>query len=272
MTTLAHERHSRSFWRRFGPLFAAGAVGIVSIVPTINTLVTTQLANVPNPPNLPLPLITALLLIQPTLLLAGAVAAGVAFAPRLGLRSHIADRTADRTPLLPALRRELPLAVPVGAASGVAMAALDSALRSVTGVSLLTLGQQEITQLTIGGAATRLLYGGITEELLMRWGLLSFIAWGLWRIVQRDRQQPRSAIMWAAIAIVAVVFGVGHLPVASLVTPLMPLLTAQVIGINALGGIAFGWLYWRRSLEAAMIAHAAAHVVFMLGLATGLVG
>jgi hypothetical protein len=271
MTTLAFENQPGSFWRRFGPLFAAGALGIVSLVPTVSTLVTDQIAKVPNPPALPLPLITALSLIQPTLLLAGAVAVGVALASRLGLRSHIAERAVTRTPLLPALRRELPLASAVGAGSGFAMAALDIALRSLTGVSLLTLGQQAVARLTLSGTAMRLLYGGITEELLMRWGLMTLVAWLLWRTIGRGREQTRSAIMWAAIAIVAIIFGLGHLPVASMVTQLTPLLVAQVIVINALGGIAFGCLYWRRSLEAAMIAHAMAHVVFMVGLATGVI-
>ena len=44
-------------------------------------------------------------------------------------------------------------------------------------------------------------------------------------------------------------------------------LTTEVVGWivvgNAIGGIAFGWLYWRHSNEAAMVAHAMAHVVFV---------
>lgn len=100
MTPLAFEPQPGSFSRRFGPLVAAGAIGIVSIVPTISRLVTTQIAKTPNSPTLPLPLISPLSLIQPTLLLAGAVGVGVAFAPKLGLRPHITDHA----PLLPAPR------------------------------------------------------------------------------------------------------------------------------------------------------------------------
>jgi membrane protease YdiL (CAAX protease family) len=36
------------------------------------------------------------------------------------------------------------------------------------------------------------------------------------------------------------------------------------VALNAIGGIVFGWLYWRRSLEAAMVAHASAHVGFAM--------
>lgn len=40
---------------------------------------------------------------------------------------------------------------------------------------------------------------------------------------------------------------------------------ALIIGGNILPGIAFGWLYWRHSLEAAMLAHVFAHVVAVTG-------
>jgi hypothetical protein len=46
--------------------------------------------------------------------------------------------------------------------------------------------------------------------------------------------------------------------------------------LNALGGVLFGWLFWRRSLEAAMVAHATTHVGFFIInlslIALGLVG
>ena len=36
---------------------------------------------------------------------------------------------------------------------------------------------------------------------------------------------------------------------------------AFVVGGNTLAGLVFGWLFWRHGLEAAMVAHALAHVV-----------
>jgi len=34
----------------------------------------------------------------------------------------------------------------------------------------------------------------------------------------------------------------------------------RTVVLNALGGVVFGWLFWRRNLETAMLAHAMAHV------------
>ncbi|MFC6976650.1 type II CAAX prenyl endopeptidase Rce1 family protein [Halomicroarcula sp. GCM10025709] len=66
--------------------------------------------------------------------------------------------------------------------------------------------------------------------------------------------------MWAAIVVSAVLFGVGHLPALAQSVSLTPALIARTVLLNAVAGVLFGWLYWRRSLEAAMVAHASFHV------------
>jgi membrane protease YdiL (CAAX protease family) len=43
----------------------------------------------------------------------------------------------------------------------------------------------------------------------------------------------------------------------------------RILLLNALAGLVFGWLFWRRSLECAMFAHASVHVVFAIGQALG---
>lgn len=78
----------------------------------------------------------------------------------------------------------------------------------------------------------------------------------------RSRDRPGAGVAWAAIVLSAVAFGIGHLPAA---TAIYGGLTGDVVtfivGANAVAGVGFGWLYWRHSLEAAMIAHGLAHVV-----------
>jgi membrane protease YdiL (CAAX protease family) len=43
-------------------------------------------------------------------------------------------------------------------------------------------------------------------------------------------------------------------------------LVAMVLVGNSLPGMLFGWLFWRRGLEAAMIAHALAHLFAVTAL------
>jgi membrane protease YdiL (CAAX protease family) len=66
--------------------------------------------------------------------------------------------------------------------------------------------------------------------------------------------------MWSAILLSALLFGLGHLPVVSALVPLTPVIVLRTVVLNAVGGLLFGWLFWRRSLEAAMLAHASANL------------
>lgn len=247
------------FWKKFTPLFVAGAAGILAIAPTIATMVEQQVQRIPTPPPLPLPALTALSIIQPTLLVAGAVAIGAALAPRLGLRSHIVEKTVADQPLLPALKAELPLAATLGAVGFGLILTLDLALRPLLGAAaeaLAAVGQHT----TVFGVLGALLYGGITEELLLRWGLMTLLVWIGWRVAQRGEGLPRPALVWSAIVLAAVLFGLGHLPATAAVTPLTLPVIVRAILLNGILGVVFGWLYWRRSLEAAMLAHATFHV------------
>jgi membrane protease YdiL (CAAX protease family) len=96
-------------------------------------------------------------------------------------------------------------------------------------------------------------YGGITEEVLMRAFLLSTLAWLALKLA-RGRIAARHAVA-VAIVLSAILFGVGHLPIASQVVPLDAYVVTYVILGNSLGGLVFGWLYARHGLEMAILAH-----------------
>jgi hypothetical protein len=102
-------------------------------------------------------------------------------------------------------------------------------------------------------------YGGIAEEILLR----LFVMTALVRLVMLvTRARTLSApIAATAIALAALIFGAGHLPAAAQLGPLDALVVARVLVLNALVGLACGWLYWRRGLEHAMVAHFAADLV-----------
>lgn len=259
------------FWKKFVPLFAAGAAGVIAIIPTISAVVAQQMERIPSPPSIPLPVLTALSLIQPTLLLAGAVAIGAALAPRLGLRSHIVEQAVANQPLLPALKAELPLAATLGAIGFGMIAILDLLFRPLLGAAAQTLSASQ-QHATVAGVLGALLYGGITEELLLRWGLMTLLVWIGWRVVQHGTGLPRPALVWSAIVPAAVLFGLGHLPATALIVPLTLPVIIRAILLNGILGVVFGWLYWRRSLEAAMLAHAMFHVCATIVLLSGLLG
>lgn len=101
-------------------------------------------------------------------------------------------------------------------------------------------------------------YGGIAEELWMRLFLMTLLVW----IVEKVKGvRPRDAVYWNAIIAAALLFGAGHLPTASHVWGLDAMVVARTVLLNALAGVAFGWLYWKRGLEMAIVGHFATDIV-----------
>jgi len=111
-------------------------------------------------------------------------------------------------------------------------------------------------------------YGAINEEIFSRLFLMSLILWILMKI--RKRAEIISIEIWIAIIISSIMFGIGHLPLASNLISITLPIVLRILILNGIGGIVFGYLYWKKGLEAAMIAHFSAdiilHVVFPLFL------
>ena len=104
-------------------------------------------------------------------------------------------------------------------------------------------------------------YGGINEEILLRLFLMTLIVWIFFKIKKTKEGTPTNVSVWLAIVIAAVIFGIGHLPAVMSLTALTPLVIIRTIVLNAAGGIIFGWLYWKKGLESAMISHFSADIV-----------
>lgn len=104
-------------------------------------------------------------------------------------------------------------------------------------------------------------YGGITEELLMRFFLMSGILWLLHFVWHTPEGTPAVGAVWLAILLVAILFGLGHLPATRMLTALTPLVITRALVLNGVVGIACGWLYWRYGLVAAMVSHFSADII-----------
>jgi hypothetical protein len=135
--------------------------------------------------------------------------------------------------------------------------------QSIAPAELLAVGQTVEIPLV-----AKLLYGGVTEEVLLRWGLMSALIWLPWRLLQKNADLPRVSYVIGAILVDAVLFGVLHLPAAAAmgVHLTAPVLAYIIIG-NSLPGILFGILFWRHGIEAAFIAHASGHFIAYLVIA-----
>lgn len=103
-------------------------------------------------------------------------------------------------------------------------------------------------------------YGGIFEEIVMRLFFMTFLVWILAKLFANGGIP--SAVYWTGILLSALLFGIGHLPLAQeFFGSLTPAVILRTLLANGLLAVLFGYLYWKRGLEYAIIAHMTADVM-----------
>lgn len=103
-------------------------------------------------------------------------------------------------------------------------------------------------------------YGGIVEEILLRLFLLTFL---LFLINKVSNDRYKNASITIAITITALLFAAGHIPVIQMQTTLNPLIITRVMLLNSVAGLIFGYLYIKRGLFSAIIAHFSADFILI---------
>src|SRR4051794_13367166 len=156
----------------FAILLVAGLIGVVAVLPYIADMVGSLPLDQIAVPDIPLPLVVALALLQNGILLAVAIAIGMVLSERIGLRMPLirAWATGERMPNAKAIL--LP-GILVGAAIGAILVGIEAMffLRYLPS-SMHPQFEIPLWKRLLAGV----LYGGITEELLMRLFLLSTVA------------------------------------------------------------------------------------------------
>ncbi len=247
------------FSQRFWHLFLIGLVGIATLPLIITPMI--REGKIPEGlPEMPLPALVGLSLINPILLLAIGCAMGAWLAPKLGLISLMVNWRINGTFAWPHLRAVAPLAVGLGLIFALIALLIDALFQPLLSEEWLAAAAEAANSGGIGRFAAGLMYGGVTEEIMLRWGALSFAGWIVWWIAQRGKGTPSGTVLWIGIVVAALLFGVLHLPAVAAHAPLDGALVIRTIGLNSLGGLVFGWLFCRYHLEAAMLAHASTHV------------
>lgn len=245
--------------RLFIILLLAGFAGVLSLLLLdISKIIKILPPGIEVPP-MPFGLVKVLGLIQPTVILTTAILVGIGLAPKVGLSAPAAEALAKRGESPAALRPQIVPGIIGGIVGGMAIVAITAATKPFLSAASIELIAKFGQLMPI---PTRLLYGGITEELLLRWGLMTLSVWLGWRLIQRNEHRPAAWIFVVGILISSIVFGIGHLPVAIMLFPEpTTALIIFVIAANSAFGLAAGFLYWKRGLESAMIAHAITHIV-----------
>lgn len=174
---------------------------------------------------------------------------------RVGLGAPLLTDLIERRPgARERLSRDAKLAVPLGLGIGVVLALLRMVM-----VPYLP---PELTGLEHPGALAGLLGSAgaaVAEETWLRLGLMTLLAWPVARLLGHSEIRPMVA--WPANVLAALAFGLIHLPqLAGFGADTPTAIVGTLVG-NGIVGLVCGWLYWRRSLVAAILAHFAVDVV-----------
>jgi membrane protease YdiL (CAAX protease family) len=256
-------------WRVFSILFAAAILAIILLLPYAMEVQSSvvDLTKL----RIPLPLLLTLQILQNAILFAIAIFGGLFFAGRVGLGAPILDSLTRGESVADRVRAILPLSIILGVISTLVVFGLEffyfqPAMLKELGETAAALDLQRSQPAAWKGFLASF-YGGIAEEILLRLFVMSFFVW-LGRFLSKTSDgRPTSAIFWIANILAAVLFGLGHLPIVALLVPLTPLVMTRTILLNGLIGVVCGWLYWKRGLESAMIAHFSADLVLHVLLA-----
>lgn len=179
--------------------------------------------------------------------------------PSLGLRAPILAALRAGQPL-GTLRNTIWQSAVVGLCVAGAMIVLDMLL--FAGASLPRI--RSLAEEPFGYRLAIVIYSSLAEELIYRFIVMALLAWIVHVSLVRVSQNALPLAMWCGILGAATLFGVAHVGNA----PDAPHPFLRAITLNGIAGTVLGWLYWKRGLEAAVLAHLAGDALIYLCLAS----
>jgi membrane protease YdiL (CAAX protease family) len=254
-TAVAQERHQHRFnWRQFWILWGAAVFGAVAVQPYILHFVRAS-----NTIQVQRPLWVLVLsgVVQAAVLAAVAITIGMRLGNPVGLGTPVLEASLAGESVGRRIRSILLVAVPTGAIAASVAPLIDKYyfVPRIPGLAQPGLA----APVWMGFLAS--FYGGIDEELLVRFGFLTLLAWVFGKLARMPVGSTTPVVFWTANIIAALMFGVGHLSAARMIGPLTTVLVLRTVALNAYLGVILGYLYWKRGLECAMAAHFSADIV-----------
>ena len=239
-------------------LFALGFLGILSLLTS-----TLPYGDLPEQiAQLPPFIIKLLVLLQPSIILLIAVLVGTLLYDKVKFTVPTISSLFGIEKPQTSFVQQVKYGVPLGLFAGALIVLTASLFELFISEEFKAIGNQ--VQITL---FVRFGYGGITEELLMRFGFMTLVVW----VTSKLTRRLNDLTYWVGIGLSTLLFAAGHLPVvyASVSAPSALLVTYTLVG-NSIGGLIFGWLYWKKGLESAIFAHIFAHVAMVsIGLFMG---
>jgi membrane protease YdiL (CAAX protease family) len=243
-------------WRVAIVLGALGAVATACVFPYLLAMMPEVAARM-HASRVPFPVVVAAQLAQAFVVLTLCAWIGLGAGRRVGLDAPLLRAWLHRmpTPQRPGVR-DFRRAVGLGIAAAVLIALADLGFAPHMPPAV---GESHAPAAWQGLIAS--FYGGVTEEIELRVLVMGVAAWALAALRGVRGDGVPAWIYWSAIVLAALLFAAGHLPLAIKLLGSAPIVIVRTLALNFPAGVVFGWLYWKRGLEHAMVSHFAADIV-----------
>jgi hypothetical protein len=243
-------------WRLFALYSVLGVLAAVSILPYLLSLLNLS----GNPLPIPLRQVVTEQILQSAIILLPAVGLGFLMAKKVKLGSPYAQALVYKKKMPGGFGKIVVLSLALGFLTSVLIAIAD--LLFIRDEVLSNIGQ--VNAIPVAWRLLTAFYGGIDEEILMRLFFMTLVAWIGWKIRKSPEKGPSKIVLWTALGLSTLLFGLSHLPVTSTLTDVNAFVLLRALVLNGIGGAVFGWLYWKKGFEAAMLSHFAADITLQV--------
>lgn len=191
-------------------------------------------------------------LVFPTINLVIALTVGTLLYDKVNLRVPLLESLIDSKQKTE-IKGILPYGIFGGIISGVVMTIIILVFAPTLPPNLI----ESITSSTLG-IFPRVLNGAITGEILHRFGFMTLLVW--LGYMMSGKLSPNT--YWTAIIVSVMLFAAGQLIPSLLLrgNPSASLLFYHLL-LSATSVTIYSWLYWKKGLEAAIVAHVVANII-----------
>jgi hypothetical protein len=229
-------------------LLVSSVLAYFALIPYIMSL---SMVSKEQLPPVPFPVFISAMIIQAIVLFSIAIFTGLYLGKKVGLGAPILEGWLNSEAVKERFWSILKISIFLGVLIGISIFFLDRVAFAFF-IDPITASQAEppLWQRFLAS-----FYGGINEEIGMRLFFMTVIVWISSKIRKTQTGLPTSLGVWIAIILISVIFGLGHLPMTAKFQQITALVVFRAIVLNGIAGVAFGWLFWKKGLESAMIAH-----------------
>lgn len=179
------------------------------------------------------------------------IVAGLIFSKKVGLESPIITEFASSGKISCRLCN----IIIVGIIGGILCCVISVLLGLVSFDSFSKINSEKAPNLLM-----TIFYGGINEEIIIHWSVMSFFLW----LINLINNKDISNIVRANIAIgaSALLFGIGHVPAIYMISKdIDAVYILYVVFGNFMFSLIPGYLFWKYGIESSIIAHSSANML-----------